>query len=410
MPDINYKDVIPIGGELGTSMTKFCEGGRIIAFSSVVGDSLTDSMEDNWRKMNRATDHRWLRNLAIYDDARGAWRYVGAMTRNSNTINWFTHKGVIQNYADAYIGIQAGLFAISQEREDSELPPLNKVGIGFGIPVKAGENVAEQFFNYIKSRLIIEGGVKYMLIRAKNVATGEIREMKIQLSFIMLQFQAYGAYMAFMMKKFGMRLYNTYIVDVGHGTWIKLPVLDNEADVNLSDSFPEGISTVTSNISHIIFDSSNHKYKIPEQRIMEKLPAGEYKIEVPGSGYFDFKKILDSECVALCDNIVQAVKADLISINRRGKSVDYFAMVGGGASLIFDMFREKIRQHYNWPQDIAHDRVICAPDIGIDHRFINCVGFMLLARDQIALELEQEVDPRFEVETISTDVLENFQI
>ena len=37
MPDLSYADVTPIGGELGTSMSKFCEDGRIIAFSSEIG-------------------------------------------------------------------------------------------------------------------------------------------------------------------------------------------------------------------------------------------------------------------------------------------------------------------------------------------------------------------------------------
>ncbi|MEZ7891632.1 MAG: hypothetical protein QMC67_07780 [Candidatus Wallbacteria bacterium] len=410
MPDFNYYDVTPIGGELGTSMSKFCEDGRVVAFSSVIGDSLSEHLENNWRKMNRSTDHRWIRNLAIYDDSRNCWRYVGAMTRNSNQTNWFTHKGVIQNYADAFIGIQAGLFALSQEREEADIPPLKKVGIGFGIPVKAGENVAETFFNYIKSRLHEEKGEKFMIIKAKNVATGEIKELKIRLSFMLLQFQAYGAYMALLMKKFAMRLYNTYIVDVGHGTWIKLPVLENEADINLSDSVPEGIFTVTSNISQIVFETSGERYKIPEQRIMEKLPRNEYQIEVPGSGIFDFRDILDSECSNLCEHIMQAVKNDLVVINRKGKTIDYFAMIGGGASLMFDRFREKIREHYNWTEEIAKDRVLSALDVGIDHRYINCVGFMLLARDQIAIELEQEVNPNFNISSISTDALENFKI
>jgi len=410
MPDTNFLDVTPVGGELGTSMSKFCEDGRIIAFSSVVGDSLSENLELNWQKMNRSTDHRWIRNLAIFDESKGVWRYVGAMTRNSNQINWFTHKGVIQNYADAFVGIQAGLFCLSQEREDNDLSPLKKTGIGFGIPFKAGESMAEAFFNYIKGRLKEENGDKFLYIKAKNVATGEIKELKIQLSFLLIQFQAYGAYMAFLMKKFGMRLYNTYVVDVGHGTWIKLPVVENEADINLSDSVPEGIHTVTTNIAQAIFESSGQHYKIPEQRIMEKLPKQEFKIEIPGSGVFDFKKILDRECEIICDHIVQAVKNDLASLSRKGKSIDYFAMVGGGASLILDLFREKMRAYYGWSEEIAKDRILGAPDIGVDHRFVNCAGFMLLARDQIALELGQDVDQKLEIVSTSTDMLENFRI
>ena len=82
-----YEGAVPVGGELGTSTSKFCVDDKVVMFSSVVGDALTPILEENWRRMNRSRDRRWIRNLAIWDDKRGDWRYVGAMTRSSETPN-----------------------------------------------------------------------------------------------------------------------------------------------------------------------------------------------------------------------------------------------------------------------------------------------------------------------------------
>ena len=105
----DYKGVVSVGVDLGTSTSKFCDGNQILYFSSVAGDALTDQLETSWRRMNRSTDQRWHHNLAIWDESRKGWRYLGAMTRNSQRQQWFTEGGVIQNFDDAYNALQAGL-------------------------------------------------------------------------------------------------------------------------------------------------------------------------------------------------------------------------------------------------------------------------------------------------------------
>lgn len=401
-----YRDAVAIGGELGTSTSKFCCDDEVVVFSSVVGDALSPSLEDNWRRMNRSRDRRWIRNLAIWDDRRQAWRYVGAMTRSSEKPNWFTERGLVQNMDDAFLGLTAGLFLVSKERQRRGLTPLSKIGMGFGVPVKAGENAAEEFFKYLKTRVEREGDASFIAIRAKNVATGEVEEIRVRLSFIAVQFQGYGAYMALLFGKYNMKLFNTYVIDVGHGTWIKLPVIENEVDMLLADSVQQGMHTITENISRVIFEKSRQRFRIPEQRVMEKLPRGETKIEVPGEGVFDFKPILEGEIDSLCETIMTRVRQDLQSLSRRGQFVDYVAIVGGGAPLVFDRLRESIRKYFDWTKEIAEARVIDVTQIGAHPRTINAVGFMLLARDQIAIELGEAVDPKFEVKRVVTDELD----
>lgn len=400
-----YRDAVAIGGELGTSTSKFCCDDEVVVFSSVVGDALSPSLEENWRRMNRSRDRRWIRNLAIWDDRRQAWRYVGAMTRSSEKPNWFTERGLVQNMDDAYVGLIAGIFLTSKERQKKGLPALGKIGMGFGVPVKAGENAAEEFFKYLKTRVEKEGDASFVAIRAKNVATGEVEEVRIRLSFIAVQFQGYGAYMSLLFGKYGMKLFNTYVIDVGHGTWIKLPVIENEVDMLLADSVPQGMHTITENISRVIFEKSRQRFRIPEQRIMEKLPRGETKVEVPGEGVFDFRPILEGETDALCETIMTRVRQDLQALSRRGQFIDYIAIVGGGAPLVLERLREAIRRYFDWTKEIAEARVIDVTAIG-NPRTINAVGFMLLARDQIAIELGEQVDPKFEVKRVITDELE----
>ena len=165
-----YREAVAVGGELGTSTSKFCADDQVIVFSSVVGDALTPTLEENWRRMNRSRDRRWIRNLAIYDDRREVWRYVGAMTRSSEKPNWFTERGLVQNMDDAYVGLAAGIFCLSKERQRKGLGALTKIGMGFGVPVKAGENAAEEFFKYLRGRTLREGDASYIVIKAKNVA------------------------------------------------------------------------------------------------------------------------------------------------------------------------------------------------------------------------------------------------
>ncbi|RME76299.1 MAG: hypothetical protein D6776_01490 [Planctomycetota bacterium] len=220
-----------------------------------------------------------------------------------------------------------------------------------------------------------------------------------------IQFQGYGAYMAMLFGKYGMKLYNTYVIDVGHGTWIKLPVIDNEVDMLLADSIPYGMHTITENISRVIFEKSRQRYRIPEQRVMEKLPRNETRIEVPGEGVFDFRPVLDNELRDMVDKILVRVRQDLGELSRRGKFIDYFAIVGGGAPLVFEPIKKGIQRYYDWNDEVTNARVVDVSTIGVHPRTINSVGFMLLARDQIAIELDRPVDPSFGVRELVTDEL-----
>jgi hypothetical protein len=396
---------VAIGGELGTSASKFCCDDTMVLFSSVVGDTLSDNMEKSWRMMNRSPDDRWIKNLAIFDETRNAWRYIGAMTRSSEKTNWFTQKGLIQNYDDAFLAMKAGLFLLNLEMEKKG-KPIEQAGLGFGITVRHGENVLEKFLSYMKEHLAAKGEKKLISIRAKNVATGEEREISIHLDFTVMQYQAYGAYMALLFSKYNMDVYNTYIIDIGHGTWIKLPIIDNEADINLADSITEGIYTITKNISETIFEFSQQKFKIPEQRIMQRLPLGDFKIEIPGIGTYDFSRLLAQESHFMGERIMEYVSRDITALSQKGQTIEYFTIIGGGAHLLYDTIKKEIGSFFGWPENILDERVIHPNKVGIDPRYINCVGFMLLARDQIALSLGNEVNTSFHISSIVKDIEE----
>jgi len=396
---------VAIGGELGTSASKFCCDDTMVLFSSVVGDALSDRMEKSWRLMNRSSDVRWIKNLAIFDDNRNAWRYVGAMTRSSEKTNWFTHKGLIQNYDDAFLAIKAGLFLLNLEMEKKG-KTIEQAGFGFGITVRHGENVLEKFLSYMKGRLAAEGEKKFIAIRAKNIATGEEKEISIHLDFSVMQYQAYGAYMALLFSKYKMDVYNTYVIDIGHGTWIKLPIIDNEADINLADSITEGVYTITKNISEAIFESSEQKFKIPEQRIMQRLPLKNFKLEIPGAGIYDFSRLLAQESQYMGERIMSYVERDIAALSEKGVSIEYFTVIGGGAHLLYDTIKVSIGAFFGWPENVLEERVIHPNQVGIDPRYINCVGFMLLARDQISLAMGKDADTSFQIRTIIQDVEE----
>lgn len=394
-----YKNVVSIGVDLGTSTSKFCDGSQVLYFSSVAGDPLTEQLENSWRRMNRSTDHRFLHNLALWDDARKGWRYIGAMTRSSQRQQWYTEGGILQNFGDAFLALQAGLFLVGVEREK----PLTRVALGFGMPIKGGEQAMENFLDQVKERLVTRDGKRMMDIRAKNVATDEEQEVSIEVVFSLVQFQAYGAYMVLLFSKFDMKLYNTYVIDIGHGTWITLPVVENEADIALADSIPAGIHSITGNISQALFESSGQKVKIQEQRIMEKVAAGLREIEVPGAGVFNFEGMLDAECEALADDIMKKIRMDVKALGAKGVSLDYFAIVGGGAKLLFEKLKKRVAEFFVWDEKMADERIVGNEALKVDPRYANTVGLMLLARDQIAIDLDQDVDPTIEISEVVSD-------
>lgn len=394
-----YEGVVSVGVDLGTSTSKFCDGTRVLYFSSVAGDPLTDQLEESWRRMNRSTDHRPLHNLAVWDPGRNAWRYIGAMTRSSQRQQWFTEGGVLQNMDDAYLSLQAGLLLLGVERGES----LGRVALGFGVPIKAGEQASERFLDHVRERLVTRDGKRFMDIRAKNVANNEILEQSVEVVFSLVQFQAYGAYMVLLFSKFDMKLYNTYVVDVGHGTWISLPIVENEADIALANSAPAGIHSITANISQALFEKSDQKVKIQEQRIMEKIALGQREIEVPGAGVFNFEAMLDAECEALSDDIMKKIRTDVGALGAKGVSLDYVAVVGGGAELVFDKVKRRVAEFFGWDAAMADERIVGNEALPVESRYVNAAGLMLLARDQIALDLDQDVDPTLEITAIVSD-------
>jgi hypothetical protein len=271
------------------------------------------------------------------------------------------------------------------------------------MPIKGGEQALERFLGQVRERLVTRDDKRWMEIRAKNVATGEEKEISLEVVFSLVQFQAYGAYMVLLFSKFDMKLYNTYIVDIGHGTWISLPVVENEADLTLADSMSSGIHAITSNIGQALFESSGQKVKIQEQRIMEKVAAGLREIEVPGAGVFNFEDMLDAECEGLADEIMKKIRIDVAALGAKGISLDYFAISGGGSRLVFDKLKPRITEFFNWDAKMADERIVGKDSLPIDDRFTNTVGLMLLARDQIALDLDKDVDPTIEISEVVSD-------
>lgn len=393
------ESAVPVGVDLGTSTSKFCEGSRVLYFSSVAGDPLTDQLEDSWRRMNRSADQRWAHNLAIWDEARQSWRYLGAMTRSSQRPQWFTEAGVLENHDDAYLALQAGLFLLGVERGE----PIGRVALGFGVPLKAGEQASQRFLERVRERMITRDDRRIMKIRAKNVATAEVREEEVEVAFSLVQFQAYGAYMVLLFSKFEMKLYNTYVIDVGHGTWITLPVIDNEADITLADSVPHGIHSITQNISQALFERSGQKAKVQEQRIMEKVAEGKREIEVPGAGVYNFQSMLEAECDGLAAEIMKKVRGDVSALAAKGVALDYVAIVGGGAHLVSDKLRPRIAEFFGWDEAMAKERVVGGDALPVPTRYANTAGLMLLARDQLAIDLEQDVDPTLTISSVVTD-------
>ena len=104
--------------------------------------------------------------------------------------------------------------------------------------------------------------------------------------------------------------------------------------------------------------------------------------------------------------IMEYVARDITALSQKGQTIEYFTIIGGGAHLLYDTIKREIGAYFGWPENILDERVIHPNMVGIDPRYINCVGFMLLARDHVALTLGKEVDTNFHIRTIVKDMEE----
>ena len=104
------------------------------------------------------------------------------------------------------------------------------------------------------------------------------------------------------------------------------------------------------------------------------------------------------------ERIMSYVERDITALSEKGVSIEYFTVIGGGAHLLYDTIKVSIGAFFGWPENVLEERVIHPNQVGIDPRYINCVGFMLLARDQISLAMGKDADTSFQIRTIIQDV------
>jgi hypothetical protein len=101
------------------------------------------------------------------------------------------------------------------------------------------------------------------------------------------------------------------------------------------------------------------------------------------------------------------VARDITVLSQKGQTIDYFTIIGGGAHLLYDVVKREIGAYFGWPENVLDERVIHPKRVGIDPRYINCAGFMLLARDHVALTMGKEVDTHFQIRAIIEDTDSN---
>jgi len=52
---------------------------------------------------------------------------------------------------------------------------------------------------------------------------------------------------------------------------------------------------------------------------------------------------------------------------------------------------------------MSNERIVGNEALPVEPRFANAVGLMLLARDQIAIDLERDVDPTIKIAAVVSD-------
>jgi hypothetical protein len=100
---------------------------------------------------------------------------------------------------------------------------------------------------------------------------------------------------------------------------------------------------------------------------------------------------------------MKKIRLDVAALGAKGTSLDYFAIVGGGANLVSPKLERRIAEFFGWTGEMAKERIVGNDALGLDARYANSVGLMLLCRDQIAIDLDQDVDPTIQIKSVVSD-------
>ena len=369
---------MPIGVEIGTSSSKFCCQEVVVGVGSTVGAAMDDELEQEWVQLNDGVDQGWASNLSVFDPIRKKWFYLGGMASNSAELRTFTEDS-LRDPHDILLMLLGGLFLIDIEMSNNK-QMLNQVGLCLGAPSNLLLNLEGdvKLADFLTEHLV-DGALP---IKVKNVVTGEVCERVLNVVFVSLKHIAFGAYTALLYSRFEQVHHNVYIIDIGHDTWMKLPIIDNEAMIAFSQVTKGAVSHILREVIEYIHIESGKRLNLTPEKLIEKVTKEDYVVDT-GKEKLSFVTAMADHIQMLADEIHTKVVGDIETLLEKGSYIDYFLIVGGGSHLLFETLKRKLQNYHSWDNEGTRERVFNPIDMGLDPRYITAVGFMFLAGEEI---------------------------
>jgi CheY-like chemotaxis protein len=369
---------MPVGVEIGTNSSKFCCQEVVLGIRSIVGSAMDQELEWEWAHLNDGADQSWVNNLAVFDPHRKSWFYIGQMADNSSDLVTFTEKS-LRDPHDILVMLLGGLFLLDNEMSKND-QMLNQAGICLGAPSNVLLNLEgdSKLADFLEEHLV-DGALP---VKVKNALTGEVCERVLNVVFVNLKHIAYGAYTALLYSKFEQIHHNVYIIDVGHDTWMKLPIVGNEAMIAFSQVTTGAVSHILKEVIEYVHRESGEHVHLTPEILIEKVAKEDYLVDT-GREKLSFVTAMADHIQMLAEEIHTKVIADIETLLEKGSYIDYFLIVGGGSHLLFETLKRKLQNYHSWDNQVTRERVFNPIDMGLDPRYITSVGFMFLAGEEI---------------------------
>ncbi len=340
-----FRNLTPIGIDLGTSSIKISMKNKKIKLPSIIG-------EPNPGFKGLTGDKSWERNLVIKLENNEEY-YVGELARLQSLVKiLLAREGRMKSVKDALIAVKAALGLIAERAEQEFV-------IATGVPVATGTEEMESL-----SKTLV-GSHKIMI---KNDATGDIKIVKARVLAAPVMPEPYGSWYYILKAKGEKKAVDSVIIDIGHGSTDILTIYNGTILRTASGSIAEAVDTVVTKLAQFLNEKTGRMIK-PES-LIAVLEKGEYVVNIGGVEY-DVAPQIESLAKYVSRVIVDEVEK-LLETLPPDAYIKYFILVGGGVYI----FGHSLKEALISKGMIKSPEQVLIPD---DPVMSNAKGFELIA-------------------------------
>jgi len=336
-----------VGCDLGTSTIKVTCGDTKYLIPSLIG-------EPNPGWSGGTLDQSLETNLVLIE-GNDEW-YVGELARTQSEVKRsLAADGQMKSAEETFMALKAAL-SLLVEKDGEELI------IATGVPVATSLEVMKNLSRMLKGEVEIS---------VKNDASGDIKNVTVNISKCLVLPEPYGTYYSTLKEKGEDEAVDTVLIDIGHGSTDILTMYQGRPMRTASGSMREATDTLTSRMAAKLQEKTNMIVKPFD--LMNVIRRQKDTVLLGGQTY-SIKAIREFYAEQIARVMIDEVMR-LISTLPPDAFVEYYIICGGGAYLFGDAIKKAI----------VEGKLVSEADsviIPTDPVLSNALGFELIAQSQ----------------------------